>query len=65
MDTIGGSPFLPLRLTQECPCVLTEDTLKMLRNYSSGTDGTAQGQLLFPGEEVPANSTLHSACSNW
>lgn len=42
----------------------------MLQNHSSESSRTlavrtTQGQLLSPGEEVPSNSTISSACSNW
>ncbi|XP_053120701.1 SCO-spondin-like [Hemicordylus capensis] len=48
---------------QECPCVLTEEALKMFRSHSPDLR-TAQGRLLSPGEEVPPNGTIYSACSN-
>ncbi|XP_060137056.1 SCO-spondin-like [Zootoca vivipara] len=54
---------------QECPCILTEDALKMFWNHSSDPSPalvilTAQGQQLSPGEEVAPNTTIYSACSN-
>ncbi|KAH0627733.1 hypothetical protein JD844_003874 [Phrynosoma platyrhinos] len=54
---------------QECPCILSEEALKMLRNHSSGSGHplallNAQGQPLSPGDEMEPNSTIYSACSN-
>ncbi|XP_015268441.1 PREDICTED: SCO-spondin [Gekko japonicus] len=53
---------------QECPCVMTEGALKMFRNHSSdhpgGSPAALQSWLPSLGEEVPPNTTIHSACSN-
>ncbi|XP_063003641.1 SCO-spondin-like [Elgaria multicarinata webbii] len=54
---------------QECPCVLSEEDLKMLQHHSSDPGHalpttSAEGQRLSPGAEVAPNSTIYSACSN-
>ncbi|XP_077160383.1 SCO-spondin-like isoform X2 [Paroedura picta] len=53
---------------QECPCTVTEETLKMFWNLSSSspsrTTAPLPNWLPFLGEEVQPNSTLYSACSN-
>ncbi|CAI5789335.1 SCO-spondin [Podarcis lilfordi] len=54
---------------QECPCILTEDALKMFWNHSSDPSPplgilTAEGQRLSLGEAVAPNTTIYSACSN-
>ncbi|KAF7236260.1 SCO-spondin, partial [Varanus komodoensis] len=49
---------------QECPCVLHEEDLRLLRGPSADPPRTPEGRLLFPGAELAPNGTLHSACSN-
>ncbi|XP_060104212.1 SCO-spondin-like [Heteronotia binoei] len=52
---------------QECPCIVTEEALKMLWNHSFDPSTLAaawKSWLPSLGEEVPPNTTIHSACSN-
>ncbi|KAJ7322393.1 hypothetical protein JRQ81_018680, partial [Phrynocephalus forsythii] len=73
LPSASGSLFclsVSVSVAQECPCILTEEALKMLQNRSvadpSGSLAvlTAWGQRLSPGEEVAPNTTVYSACSN-
>uniref|UniRef100_H9GNM8 SCO-spondin n=1 Tax=Anolis carolinensis TaxID=28377 RepID=H9GNM8_ANOCA len=52
---------------EECPCILNEEAMRMLRNHSVDHPPAildAEGRTLSPGDEVAPNSTLHAACSN-
>uniref|UniRef100_A0ABM5GM22 SCO-spondin n=1 Tax=Pogona vitticeps TaxID=103695 RepID=A0ABM5GM22_9SAUR len=49
---------------EECPCVLTEESLKMFQKHSADPLLTVQGRRLSLGEEVPPKATVYSSCSN-
>lgn len=55
---------------QECPCVLTAEVLRELRNSSADPQAVSpllgtQGSPLALDQEVPPGSTIHSACTSW
>ncbi|XP_050798803.1 SCO-spondin-like [Gopherus flavomarginatus] len=53
---------------QECPCLVTEETLQELQNHSANASTlpavlTAQGRWVSLGQEVQPRDTIRSACS--
>ncbi|KAG6920998.1 SCO-spondin, partial [Chelydra serpentina] len=53
---------------QECPCLVTEETLRELQNHSANASAlpavlTAQGRWVSLGQEVQPRDTIRSACS--
>lgn len=55
---------------QECPCVLTAEVLRKLRNSSADLQAAphllgTRGPPLALDQELPPGSTIHSACTSW
>ncbi|CAM2104988.1 unnamed protein product [Caretta caretta] len=53
---------------QECPCLVTEETLQKLQNHSANASAlaavlTSQGRWVSLGQEVQPRDTIRSACS--